>query len=162
MPSPPSLSRAARVAVRRMARTIRMPKLRVSRPAPAAPGSPGRAQETSMIVRRPGITLLEVLVAVSIVAMVLALLLPAVQAAREAARRIQCADNLKQIGLACHNYHDRVGSFPPGNVASDDGSYSGTWWGWTSAILPYLEQGPLFDAIDLASPASDPVNASVR
>jgi prepilin-type N-terminal cleavage/methylation domain-containing protein/prepilin-type processing-associated H-X9-DG protein len=112
--------------------------------------------------RRSGFTLLEVLAVIAIVAILIALLVPAIQAAREAARRIACANNLKQIGLACQNYHDRIGSFPPGNVAIDDGSYSGTWWGWSSAILPDLEQGPLFDAINLAFPATDPVNSTVR
>jgi hypothetical protein len=85
-----------------------------------------------------------------------------VQAAREAARRAQCASNLKQIGLACSCYHDQMGSFPPGNIAVDDGSYSGTWWGWTSGILPGLEQVPLFCAINFSLANSDPSNATVR
>jgi prepilin-type N-terminal cleavage/methylation domain-containing protein len=111
--------------------------------------------------RRRGLTLLEVLAVVAIVGVLIALLLPAIQSAREAARRIRCGHNLKQIALACHVYHDQVGSFPPGNIASDDGSYSGTWWGWTSAILPSLEQTPLFDAINFAVPASDPANSTI-
>ena len=62
--------------------------------------------------RRPGFTLIELLVVIAIIAVLIALLLPAVQAAREAARRAQCVNNLKQLGIALHNYHDAVGSFP--------------------------------------------------
>jgi prepilin-type N-terminal cleavage/methylation domain-containing protein len=115
-----------------------------------------------MCDRRRGLTLLEVLVAIAIVGVLIALLMPAIFAAREVARRAHCTNNLKQIALACHVYHDQVGSFPPGNIASDDGSYSGTWWGWTSAILPGLEQGPLFNGINFDVPASDSANATVR
>jgi prepilin-type N-terminal cleavage/methylation domain-containing protein/prepilin-type processing-associated H-X9-DG protein len=110
---------------------------------------------------RPGFTLIEVLVVTAVIAIVVALLLPAVQAAREAARRIQCANNLKQIGLACLNYHDQVGSFPPGNIASDDGAYIGTWWGWASGILPGLEQAPLFNAINFGFSGADAPNVTV-
>jgi prepilin-type processing-associated H-X9-DG protein len=98
----------------------------------------------------------------AVVGLLIALLLPAIHSAREAARRIDCANHLKQIALACHAYHDQVGSFPPGNIASDDGSYSGTWWGWTSAILPGLEQDPVFDGINFAFPASDSANSTIR
>jgi prepilin-type processing-associated H-X9-DG protein len=108
------------------------------------------------------LTLLDVLAVIAIVGVLIALLLPAIHSAREVARRIHCGNNLKQIALACHAYHDQVGSFPPGNIAKDDGSYSGTWWGWTSAILPGLEQRPLFDAINFAVPASDSANSTIR
>jgi prepilin-type N-terminal cleavage/methylation domain-containing protein/prepilin-type processing-associated H-X9-DG protein len=118
-------------------------------------------QGNAMHPRPRGLTLLEVLVVLAVIGVVVALLLPAVQSAREAARRIHCASNLKQIALACLAYHDQVGSFPPGNNASDDGTYSGTWWGWTSAILPGLEQQPLFDGINFASSASAPSNSTV-
>ena len=78
-------------------------------------------------MRRRGFTLIELLVVIAIIAVLIALLLPAVQQAREAARRTQCKNNLKQMGLALHNYHDTYNGFPPGNVASSVG-------GWGAAI----------------------------
>ncbi len=89
--------------------------------------------------RRRGFTLIELLVVIAIIGVLIALLLPAVQAAREAARRAQCVNNLKQIGLAMHNYHDQVNSFPPAR--------KGCCWGtWNLFILPFIEQTPLFNA----------------
>jgi prepilin-type N-terminal cleavage/methylation domain-containing protein/prepilin-type processing-associated H-X9-DG protein len=99
---------------------------------------------------RNGFTLIELLVVIAIIAVLIALLLPAVQQAREAARRAQCKNNLKQIGLALHNYHDTFRLFPMGfidtiggNAANLDGG-----WSWMAMILPQLEQGPLFQSID--------------
>ena len=89
--------------------------------------------------RRFGFTLIELLVVIAIIAVLIALLLPAVQSAREAARRAQCTNNLKQIGLAMHNYHDQQGCLPYGA--------RGCCWGtWLVAVLPYIEQQPLFNA----------------
>jgi len=85
--------------------------------------------------RRPGFTLIELLVVIAIIAVLVALLLPAVQQAREAARRAQCKNNLKQIGLALHNYHDAFGCFPP--VASTD-AQGNPLLSWRVALLPYL------------------------
>ncbi len=96
-----------------------------------------------------GFTLIELLVVIAIIAILIGLLLPAVQRVREAASRVKCQNNLKQIGLALHNFHDRTQSFPPGysaNSVATDGT--GPGWGWASYLLPDLEQEPLFRQID--------------
>jgi len=105
--------------------------------------------------RRPrGFTLVELLVVIAIIGILVALLLPAVQAAREAARRMQCSNNLKQLGLALHNYHDTYKTFPasPGAPTSEtpSGRYQQNWLAWSglARLLPYVEQGPLHDRID--------------
>ncbi len=90
---------------------------------------------------RNGFTLIELLVVIAIIAVLIALLLPAVQAAREAARRAQCVNNLKQIGLAMHNYHDTNGSLPPGIKGCCYGS-------WQVFILPWVEQQALFNSFN--------------
>ena len=92
-----------------------------------------------------GFTLVELLVVIAIIGILVALLLPAVQAAREAARRTQCSNNLKQIGLALQNYHNSFKEFPPGTQYGDDD------YGWGCMILPMLEQGTIFDQIDVAA-----------
>lgn len=97
-----------------------------------------------------GFTLIELLVVIAIIAILIALLLPAVQQAREAARRTQCKNNLKQLGLALHNYHDTHKSFPMGCAARYNGNpVAGNYesWGWTAAILPFLDQAPLFNQL---------------
>jgi prepilin-type N-terminal cleavage/methylation domain-containing protein len=91
-----------------------------------------------------GFTLIELLVVIAIIAILISLLLPAVQAAREAARRTQCKNNLKQMGLALHNWHDALKTFPPGYVAgSNDITVTSPGRGWGTMILPYMEQGVL-------------------
>ena len=90
--------------------------------------------------RNGGFTLIELLVVIAIIAMLAALLLPAVQQAREAARRTQCLNNLKQIGLALHNYHDGNGRLPPVFMGVSQ-------WGWTAVILPQLDQAPVYNSI---------------
>lgn len=94
--------------------------------------------------RRRAFTLIELLVVIAIIAVLIALLLPAVQQAREAARRTQCKNNLKQIGLAIHNYHDTYMVYPPGSVALPNNT-TDTQMGWGIAILPFIDQAPLFN-----------------
>lgn len=113
--------------------------------------------------RRRAFTLIELLVVVAIFGLLVGLLLPAVQAARETARRSECANHLKQIGLACHSYHDAMSRFPAGYWASSpyvDGQSDTTpGWGWAAALLPYLEQQTLRQAIDFRLPIEHPQNA---
>jgi prepilin-type N-terminal cleavage/methylation domain-containing protein/prepilin-type processing-associated H-X9-DG protein len=101
---------------------------------------------------RPGFTLIELLVVIAIIAVLIALLLPAVQAAREAARRAQCVNNLKQVGLALHNYHSGIGSFPLGATLQPYtiGVGNETWSSWSAhaQMLPYMEQTPIYNAIN--------------
>ncbi|HWL09811.1 MAG TPA: DUF1559 domain-containing protein [Planctomicrobium sp.] len=103
---------------------------------------------------RSGFTLIELLVVIAIIAILVALLLPAVQQAREAARRSQCKNNLKQIGLALHNYHDTHSIFPPGYV-SILGTFGETdrpaCWTWTAFILPFLEQSVIYSQLNVGS-----------
>jgi prepilin-type N-terminal cleavage/methylation domain-containing protein len=118
--------------------------------------------------RRNGFTLIELLVVIAIIAILIALLLPAVQQAREAARRTQCKNNLKQIGLALHNYHDVHKTFPPGWIAVDPltGRHSAhegvSGVGWAAMILPYMEQSNLYELLDPRLPLTDPENAAFR
>ena len=120
--------------------------------------------------RQRGFTLIELLVVIAIIAILIALLLPAVQQAREAARRSTCKNNLKQIGLAMHNYHETFGMFPPGyveeilntnggHVADNEGH-----WAWNALLLPYLDQAPLFNQLNVGTvPVSTMLNnATVR
>lgn len=97
--------------------------------------------------RSRGFTLVELLVVIAIIGVLIALLLPAVQAAREAARRTQCSNNLKQMGLALQNYHDTFKRFPPATFtrASNKLQSGRAAWGWGSAILPFMEYQPLFN-----------------
>jgi len=102
-----------------------------------------------------GFTLIELLVVIAIIAVLISLLLPAVQSAREAARRAQCVNNLKQIGLALHNYHTSANVFPPGcsaNVFTTNPITYFSWVGWSAQglMLSYVEQGPLYNAINFA------------
>lgn len=116
-------------------------------------------------------TLVELLVVIAIIGLLVGMLLPAVQAARESARRAQCTNNLKQLGLAFHNYHDAHKAFPPSYVIQPGGGGlhgapdpltrdAGPGWAWGTLLLPYLEQGSLHDVLDLRRPCWDPANAA--
>ncbi len=95
-----------------------------------------------METRRRGFTLVELLVVIAIIGILIALLLPAVQAAREAARRSECTNNLKQVALAMHNYHDTYRSLPPA-------MWSCCWETWPVTLMPFIEQASLYDEYDI-------------
>lgn len=109
---------------------------------------------------RRAFTLIEILVVIGIIGILVALLLPAVQSSREASRRLQCVNNLKQIGLALSNYESAHKVFPPGYVSEFDsnGSDTGPGWGWASIILPQMEERPIHDVIHFDRPIEDPMN----
>ncbi len=113
--------------------------------------------------RKSAFTLVELLVVIAIIGILIALLLPAVQAAREAARRAQCKNNLKQIGLALHNYESTHHTFPPGFTSAatqTNAPGTGPGWSWGSYILPYLEESSI--QIDFKREVTDPLYDQIR
>lgn len=116
---------------------------------------------------RRAFTLIELLVVIAIIAILIALLLPAVQQAREAARRTQCRNNLKQLGLALHNYHDVYNTFPPGytarNVQANTmvGMETGPGFAWSFAILPQMDGANVFNQVSTDGNAHDAANLAV-
>jgi len=106
-----------------------------------------------------GFTLVELLVVIAIIGVLVALLLPAVQAAREAARRSQCSNNIRQIGIALHNYHDVFLAFPMNyRPKGNNGTPQYTTMSWMQGILPFIEQGNLYNSMSIAEPMSLPNN----
>jgi prepilin-type N-terminal cleavage/methylation domain-containing protein/prepilin-type processing-associated H-X9-DG protein len=120
---------------------------------------------------RSAFTLIELLVVIAIIGVLIGLLLPSVQAAREAARRSQCVNNLKQMGLALHQYHETHGAFPPAYLVAfgpntihapndPDTGDAGPGWAYGTMMLPYLEQGPLYQSLNVNLPCWAPSNAT--
>jgi prepilin-type N-terminal cleavage/methylation domain-containing protein/prepilin-type processing-associated H-X9-DG protein len=114
--------------------------------------------------RSSGFTLIELLVVIAIIAILIALLVPAVQKVREAAAQTQCRNNLKQIGLALHNYHDSQKCFPSGYLCQTQANPDVTspGWGWAAQLLPYVEQGNLANQINYNLPVEHPSNLTAR
>ncbi len=104
-----------------------------------------------------GFTIVELLVVICLIAVVSALLLPAVQHSRDAARRTQCKNNMKQIGLAFHNYHDVYQSFSPGWTQHHPQPGPETRYGWSVFVLPFVEQAPLYQRMDFQTQRAEPL-----
>ena len=122
------------------------------------------------MLRSRGFTLVELLVVIAIIGVLVALLLPAVQAAREAARRTKCSNSLRQLALACHNYHDTLGTLPSGGISVDATSTSTADWcskgktedsraPWSVLLLPYIEENNLHDKFDFGKTFTSSSNA---
>jgi prepilin-type N-terminal cleavage/methylation domain-containing protein len=114
--------------------------------------------------RRAAFTLVEILVVIAIIGVLVALMIPAVQQARESARKTQCANNLKQIGLAMHGYLNNHKAFPAGytSIVLPDHDDGGPGWSWGAAIMPFMEQSDIHAQIDFAEPIEGPLSTFVR
>ncbi len=126
-------------------------------PSPPGPSYPMRGEGEKG--RWAGFTLVELLVVIAVIGVLVGLLLPAVQAAREAMRRTDCGSRLHNIGLGLHNYHAAFGKFPPGAIEVRPQVPGGKQFAWSAFILPQIEQASLFDRIDFNRSFDDPINA---
>ncbi len=114
-------------------------------------------------IPRGGFTLIELLVVIAIIGVLVGLTLPAVHSAREASRRAECQNNLKQIGLALNNYVTLGEAYPIGYIAwSNPPGSAAPGWAWSAAVLPQLEQGSIYSAMNVNLPIDVAANASVR
>jgi len=102
-----------------------------------------------------GLTIIELLITLSIILICVTLLLPTVQRSRNRARALQCQNNLKQLGLAIHNYHDVYNSFPPGWISDNPYAHSPSAYGWQISILPFVDQAPLYNLFDFSVPEGE-------
>ena len=117
-----------------------------------------RVRAASSLARRSGFTWIELAAVLGVIALLIALLLPAQRRARPAAHRTQCKNNLKQIGLALYNYHDAHGAFPPAYTVDAGGRRLHSW---RTLILPYVDQADLYNKVDFSNAWDDPANAEV-
>jgi len=119
-----------------------------------------------MVHSRRGFSLVELLVVIAIIGLMVGLLLPAVQSAREAGRRTACTNNLRQLGIALHHFHDHAGAFPAGwrggSSAAEEPEYDLPGWGWGARLLPQIESGALHDRIDFTKPVFDAEGGDVH
>ncbi len=106
--------------------------------------------------KKRSLSIWDAILALGTVVVLVAFLLPAVRQPRGASRRSQCKNNLKQIGLALHNYHEAHGQFPPAYTVDENGK---PLHSWRTLILPYIDQAPLYNTINLSKPWNDPANA---
>ena len=123
-----------------------------------------RCPSTVSLAPRAAFTIVELLVVITVIGILVSILIPAVQAARDSARRTQCASNQKQVGLALSHYHSQRNAFPPGytSTVSSTGEETGPGWGWMAITLPFIEETQLWSTIDFQQPIESPANGASK